>query len=237
MFSDEILSESFQGLHSFTYQTSIGGIWWMQNMIATNVLLLHYVRCKTLPTVPSSARRRVFSSPSDKQDTRGYTDTQYELSPGNQVSSSNCMHLQFWLTFFAKIQSESFQGLRSVACQNKHVRFHLYINYIVTTCTILVGTESLLEAGLKLCMCNLFDKITLIGMSNQTCQYMILNVLKLHFVNWVMETRCQDFAFANLTVNVTYYLDKILLFVFCLSLGLLTSARKKHLHVYCIQTY
>ena len=41
-----------------------------------------------------------------------------------------------------------------------------------------------------------------------------------------METRCQDFAFANLTVNVTYYLDKILLFVFCLSLGLLTSARK-----------
>ena len=168
------------------------------------IWLLQMCYCYT--TWDAKPFQHVFSSPSDKQDTRGYTDTQYELSPGNQVSSSNCTHLQFWLTFFAKIQSESFQGLRSVACQNKHVWFHLYINYIVTTCTILVGTESLLEAGLKLCMCNLFDKITLIGMSNQTCQYMILNVLRLHFVNWVMETRCQDFAFANLNVNVTCHI-------------------------------
>ena len=66
--------------------------------------------------VPSSARQRVFSSPSDKQDTRGikgiYMDilyytilhyintiTLYELSPGHQVSSSNCVHLQFLFIF------------------------------------------------------------------------------------------------------------------------------------------
>ena len=108
-----------------------------------------------------------------------------------------------------------------------YVQLHVKTNMCDLIFTILVWTESLLEAGLTLCMCNLFDKITFIGMSNQTCQYMILDVLRLHFVNWVMETRCQVFAFASLNVNVTYHLDKILLYVFVyLSLGLLTSARK-----------
>ena len=79
------------------------------------------------------------------------------------------------LIYFFEIQSESFQRLRSFACQ---LWFDLYNNGIVASCAILVWTESFFEAGLKLCMCNLFAKITFISMSNQTCQYMILNILR-----------------------------------------------------------
>ena len=130
-------------------------------------------------------------------------NTQYELSPGIQVSNSNCMNLQFRLTC---ILLENFQGLRSVACQNKHV----WIWSLQYSCDMIPCLKQVSNYACAIYLIRLHSWTC----QTKTCQYMILDVLRLHFVNWVMESRCQVFAFANLNVNVTHHSDKILLCVF-----------------------
>ena len=60
-----------------------------------------------------------------KHDNYIFYITLYELSPGNQVSSSRS-------TFLVKIQSKSVHGVCSLhfACQNKHIDDWKYVNYV-----------------------------------------------------------------------------------------------------------
>ena len=105
-------------------------------------------------------------------------NTQYELSPGNQVSNSNCMNLQFRLTC---ILLENFQGLRSVACQNKHV----WIWSLQYSCDMIPCLKQVSNYACAIYLIRLHSWTC----QTKTCQYMILDVLRLHFVNWVLENQ------------------------------------------------
>ena len=95
----------------------------------------------------------VFSSPSDKQDTRGIHSMNWALESRSQIQT-------VWICNFDL----------HVFCwkiSKGYVQLHVKTNMCDFIFTILVWHDSLLEAGLKLCMCNLFDTITFMDMSNQ----------------------------------------------------------------------
>jgi hypothetical protein len=122
--------------------------------LSINVLLLHYVRCKTLPTVPSSARRHVCSAHLLTSRTQGeYTVWTEPWNPGLKFKLYE-FAISTYMYFVGKFPRVTFSCMSKQTC----------VNLIFT---ILVWHDSLLEAGLKLCMCNLFDTITFMDMSNQ----------------------------------------------------------------------
>ena len=181
MFFDEILSESFQGSHSFAYQ---------QVLVAfgeCKIQLLHVCYCYTtwdakpfqqFPAVPDDmCVQLTFWQAGHKGN------TQYELSPGIQVSNSNCMNLQFRLTC---ILLENFQGLRSVACQNKHV----WIWSLQYSCDMIPCLKQVSNYACAIYLIRLHSWTC----QTKTCQYMILDVLRLHFVNWVLENQISSFC-------------------------------------------